>query len=154
MIKILGIKFYWKIVLLGISFGPILNIIEKYFFNDWEFAIWISLLVGLDTFTGMWKAFRKKELSSKGYGQVITKIIIYGIFLIVCHALQNFTIGKTNSGWFGWIDNIAFGTLMVREAISIFENLAIISPTVFPTKWIDKLKQIQDDKIDNAGKNI
>lgn len=151
MINILGIKFTWKMVLLGFTLAPFMTFIEKYLFSDWEFLGWVFLFVFLDTLTGVWKAIKRKDLNSKSFGGVVIKIIVFSIFLIVIHALKDFTVGGKSSGWFDWVDNAAYGTLMVREAISIFENLAIIAPNFFPVKWIDRLRGIENGKIDELA---
>jgi len=145
-----GVKFSWKLILLGLGFSPLLQFINKYIFSDWQFIIWVFLLVALDTFTGVWKAWKTKTISSKSFAQVISKLTVYGIFLIVLHALGNFTVNKISNTWFGWVDNIGFSTIMIREAISIFENLAIISPDVFPKKILTRLHAI-DDTIEGSN---
>lgn len=155
--KIIYTTFTLTNIFLGITLAPIIQIIEKYLYKDWSFLIWLFILIGIDTTTGIWKAYKKKEISSKSFGQVITKTIIYGIFLIVIHALQNYTINNVSNTIFDWVASIAMGTLIVREAISIFENLASIAPNMFPVEWIVKLKGIdlfnhvpeKKDEVDN-----
>lgn len=154
MFKLLGVQFYWKGILIGISLTPIFQYIKKYIFNDWEFLNWIFILIILDSFTGIWKAWKQKEVSSKGFAQVIKKIMIYCIFLIVVHILEFFTVKSKMNSVFGWIDNLAYSTLIVREAISIFENLAIIAPNIFPIKILEKLKYFNKDGKQKSNDNI
>jgi len=146
MLKILGIKFTWHNIILGISLSPIFTFIQKYLYNDWEFLIWLLILVTIDTMTGVWKSYKQKQISSKGFSQVITKITVYGIFLIVVHILQYFTIDNKTTEIFNWLDNVAFSTLLAREAISIFENLAMIEPRLIPKKILIRLKAFDDDE--------
>lgn len=147
MLNIFGIKFTWKMVLLGISLSPIFMFIQKYIYNDWEFLKWLFLLIALDTFTGVWKSYKAMEISSKGFSQVITKVTIYSIFLIVIHILQYFTVDKQINSLFGWLNDVAYSTLIIRESISIFENLAVIEPKLFPIKILEKLKAFENDKM-------
>lgn len=153
MIKLIGKMFSWKLVLLGSLFTPIFTYIQKYLFNDWEFLNWIFILIILDTFTGTWRAFNDKELSSRNFAQVIKKVIIYCVFLIVIHVLEFFTVKSEINAVFGWIDTLAYSTLIVREAISVFENLAAIAPNMFPIKILERLKKFNEDGTRKSNDN-
>lgn len=119
--------------------------IEKYLFDDWQFIMFLMILVALDTITGIWAAFLKNKISSKTFGKVITKLIVYGIALIVSHSLINYQISESKNELFGWIDSLVYAAIMVREAISVFENLGKISPGLIPSWILKKLKDFDDD---------
>ena len=111
------------------------QIIETYLFSDFEFLIWLFILICLDTLTGMIYSWREKTFSSFGFSKVIIKVILYAIALIVVNVLQNFKIGGVEIAVFDWIDYFLLTAMVLREAISIFENIARIEPALLP-KWI------------------
>lgn len=111
------------------------KIIETYLFSDYEFLIWLFILICLDTLTGMIYAWKEKTFSSFGFSKVIIKVLLYAIALIVVNVLQKFTIGGSHVPVFDWIDYFLLTAMILREAISIFENIARIEPTLLP-KWI------------------
>jgi phage-related holin len=122
------------LILTGISV-PILHFTDKYIFSDWEFAIFLFIMMMLDTFVGIWKHWIKKDISSEGFSHFFTKFIIYSITLILVHNMTNYTeVGETN-GFFGWIDNIIYALLMAREALSILESMVAINANLLP-KWV------------------
>jgi phage-related holin len=120
-------------------------IATKYLFQDVEFAIFLACLVALDTFTGVWKAFKLKKISSKGFGSVITKVLVYGIFAIVLHALEAFSDKEMVKIAFDWIGTFGYAAMMVREAISVIENLGAIQADLIPSWILKKLKDFDDD---------
>jgi phage-related holin len=122
-------------------FAPALSIIEKYLFSDWEFLIFLFILVGLDTVTGIWKHYKLKTISSSGFSGFFTKVIVYCVFLIVVHVMGNFTDNKIALAALDWVEQVAYGSLIVRESISIIENLGVIHPGLIPTAILKRLKQ-------------
>src|SRR5574343_1730459 len=56
---------------------------SEFVFNDFRFAAFLAILVMLDTVTGVWKAIKLKKVSSKGFGSVITKVLVYIIFVLL-----------------------------------------------------------------------
>lgn len=122
-------------------FAPAMNIIEKYIFSDWEFLIFLFILVALDTITGIWKHYKLQTISSSGFSGFFTKVIVYCLFLIVIHILGNFTDNKISLAALEWVEQVAYGALIVRESISIIENLGVIHPGLIPASVLKRLKQ-------------
>lgn len=126
---------------------PILTMIEKYIFNDWEFIRFLIVLIVIDTILGVWKSYIKKCISSKGWGQVIRKLIAYSSLLILTHVMAEFTISGVKNVLFGWFPQFAYSAIIVRECISIVENIGILNPNLLPARILEKLKEI-----DSKGK--
>lgn len=122
-------------------------IVEKYLFNDWQFLSALFVLVMLDTALGVWKNLKTKSLSSRGFAGFFEKMGLYASFLIVTHVLITFTVNGKEVGVFAWIDNVFYSAIMVREAISILENIGTIKPDLIPAWILAYLK-----KFDASGK--
>lgn len=120
---------------------PIFKIVEKYFFADWEFLKFLFVLVIGDTVLGFYKHFKHKTLSSKAWGKIINKLISYGSLLIVSHVLGSFTIKGETIHSFGWLHTLVFASLMVKEGISIIENIGAINENLVPKWLLKKLKE-------------
>ena len=87
--------------------------------------------------------WKNKSFSSFGFSAVIVKIILYCAALIVVNVLQNFTIAGQSVEVFGWLNYLVLTALVLREAISVIENIAKIDPRILP-KWIlSHLKAIE-----------
>lgn len=157
MLHTLGVKFPLKLILAGISLSGIMKFVEsftnKYIFTDWQFLIWLFILIFLDTFTGAWSAIVKKEFGNEGWFKVVKKIILYGICLIVTHDLTSFTVAGKSMLVFSWLDDAIYSTLIIREAISIFEHIAIIAPGIFPAWILERLKKIEFKQIPKRSGN-
>lgn len=126
--------------LLGWNITPFINFFEKYIYSDFDFLKFLFVICAVDTVIGIIKAFKTKTLSSRGFGMVFYKIIIYGSALIVSHVLVSFTVGLKANILFNWFDSAVFSTIIVKEAVSIFENIAIIDPDAFPKSVLRYLK--------------
>jgi phage-related holin len=127
--------------------ATLIQLVNTYIFSDWEYLRWIGVLVLVDTALGMGRAWKDGKFSSKGFAGIFPgKIIPYLGALILSNVLQKFTIGGEHPLVF---DDIAHGVLIamiIREAISIFEKIAIFAPGLLPTSVTEKLKAVQDDK--------
>lgn len=124
----------------GWNFAPIISFFEKYVYDDWTFLKFLFVICAVDTLLGILKALKQKNLSTKGFGMVLIKIIIYSSALITSHVLVSFTIHNNGTVLFTWFDNVIFAAIIVKEAASIFENIAIIDPGVFPKSILKYLK--------------
>ena len=131
-------------ILLSISVSFIIQIFEKYFFNDWQFLGFLVVLMSIDTITGFIKYWKLKQISSKGFSALFIKFLLYSSVLITGHVLTQFQINGNQNIIFSWIDDLIYSAIVVREAISIFENIAIINPELFP-QWILKRLKAFDE---------
>lgn len=128
------------IVLIALPISPVLEIFERYVFGDWEFVRWLVVLMILDTLLGFIKHWFRHDLSSKAWGMIFKKLIVYSAVLALSHVLANFAIAGTPVDSFIWFRYFACSALMVREAISIIENSEEIMPGFFPKSIIRRLK--------------
>jgi phage-related holin len=139
---ILSIEEYFIVVAFS---TPVAVLVNKYLFNDWEFASFLLTLVLIDTGLGIWGAIAKSDLSSKKFSGFFTKIILYFIFLCVIHIATNFTANGEKVSLLSWMDIFGYTALIVRESLSILEKLARIDSKLLPS-WIAKrLRDFDDD---------
>ena len=143
------------IALIALPLSPFLELFERYVFGDWEFVKWLIVLVCVDTVLGFVKHWLSKDISSKAYGMIGRKLIIYSCVLVpvsythlrahetvlvLSHVMGNFSIAGQVVDSFVWFRYFACTALMVREALSIIENVEEICPGFFPKAIINKLK--------------
>ena len=122
---------------------------EKYVFDDWDFLPFIVVIVVIDTITGVWKSWKRGDFSSYSFGGFMTKVILYALYLFVIHNLSNFSQKESVQSLFEWVEQLGYAAIIVREAISVIENIGAISPNLLP-KWI--LKRLRH--FDENGKFI
>ena len=128
------------IALIALPLSPLLELFERYVFGDWEFVKWLIVLVCVDTVLGFVKHWLSKDISSKAYGMIGRKLIIYSCVLILSHVMGNFSIAGQVVDSFVWFRYFTCTALMIREALSIIENVEEICPGFFPKAIINKLK--------------
>lgn len=133
-----------QVLALAIPLGIIGEIVSKYVFADWEFAIFLLVAMIVDTVVGLVKAWQEKSISRAGYTQVFIKTIIYFSILVISHVLTHFLINGRENGLFGWIDNVFYVALILREAISIIRNVAIIYPGLIPRSLLKRLEDFDE----------
>ena len=133
------------ITLLTVPVTPILGAIDKYIFGDWEFVKFLVVVMVLDTVLGLVKHIIRKDVSSKAWGMISRKVIIYAAVLVLAHVMCNFKIDGEVVESFIWFRNFACSALMVREAISIIENVEEICPGFFPAWVIKKLNGFNNE---------
>lgn len=124
----------------AIPLYPAVAIIEKYLFSDWEFLKYLIVFMTIDTLTSWWYHIREKSFSSKGFARLFTKIIIYSILLIIAHGFAAHTVSGEIIEPLKWFRTFICTALMVREGLSIIENLNKIMPGIIPpaiTKYLN-----------------
>ncbi len=136
----------FKLPILGaLIIAPAIDVFGKYVFADWEFLIFLSVLVLLDTVTGFVKAWVRGKVSSQGFTGVILKGFVYGVFVVIIHILQTFSDKPLVIAAFDWIGTLGYAAVIVREAISIIENLGAIKPGLIPSWILKRLKDFDED---------
>ena len=126
----------------------------QYVYQDWEFAKWIAILIGIDTILGVWKHLVHKDASSESFFSRFTKkIVIYVLLLMLSNIASNATIGGTVIGPMQWIGTYICVFMMVREIFSCVENIQAIYP-IFPTSFVKRLKDFNDRGEYISGKPI
>ena len=138
------------ITMIALPITPFIELFEKYVFGDWEFVKYLVVLVMIDTILGFSKHYIKHDISSKAYGMIAKKIVSYSIVMIVAHVVATFRVGGEQIESLVWFRYFACSALMVREAISIIENLEVISPGFIPKSIVRRLSEFDS----NTGKPI
>jgi toxin secretion/phage lysis holin len=132
------------IILFGCSLSWVPHIVDKYVFSDWGFLRFFVIIVALDTFTGIVKHWKAKTISSRGFGGIFIKMLVYVPLLVMTHILGHFPIDGMPNGFFDWFDDVAYSSLVVKESISIVENLGSIEPKLIPTWILKRLKEFDE----------
>lgn len=108
-----------------------------YLLGGYDNAIkWLLIVIALDYFTGMIKAFKNKSLSSEVGAKGIAKKV-YMLVLVALAVVIDEVIGKS-----GIIRNLVIYYIIANEGLSILENGTELG---FPTPKIlkDSLEQIK-----------
>lgn len=145
-----------SIPMIAVTSIPLTMVTEglQYVYQDWEFAKWIAILIGIDTVLGVWKHFVHKDASSESFFSRFTKkIVIYVLLLVLSNIASNATIGGTVIGPMQWIGTYICVFMMVREIFSCVENIQAIYP-IFPTSFVKRLKDFNDRGEYISGKPI
>jgi phage-related holin len=117
------------------------QLFEQYVFADWQFLTFLGVLVCIDTLLGLIKSYKTGSLSLRFFGLVAGKVLIYACFLVLAHIVSHYTIEGVKNEFFGWFNNFAYSAIIVRESISVLENMGAIRPGLIPDWILKKLKQ-------------
>jgi len=96
----------------GLAFAWVFN-------TDTEILKTVYVLIGIDTFLGIWCAIRLRRLSSIGFYRVAIKCLIYFIMIIVSRLVDKHAPVQFAAPI---MDSFLVGT----EAFSILENISIL----------------------------
>lgn len=140
----------------AVAFGWAAAFVRKYVFSDVEFAVFLMVLISLDTVTGVIAAKKTGTFSSKRLGRVVWKAGGYVVVLSAIHVATHYTVmGKKNdflSGVMLHADAIMYAFVVFRELISIDENCSkAFGVGVFPPLIRQKIDDFFKGK--NNGAN-
>lgn len=122
----------------------VVNIL-KYIYQDWEFAKWIAIAIIVDTILGIAKHWIHQDISSEAFwAKFAKKIFVYMMLLITSNVLSNYTVNGHVVGATQWIGEYLCVVMLIREAISIFENVNAIIPMV-PAWLLKRLKDFNEN---------
>ena len=93
----------------------------------------LAILIGIDLFTGIWKAFKFKRFRSRRISRTVGKTITYSIVLYIAHNLD-MQMGAV----FFWMPFSCLSVFYATEAWSIIENLGEIG--YLDLKYVKYLK--------------
>lgn len=120
--------------LVSVPFSWLVELFERYIFADWEFLRFLIVFMTLDTVVSWWFHIKQRSFSSKGFSMLFVKIIIYAVLLIIAHGFASYTIGGEPVEPLKWFRSFICTALLIREAISIVENLNKIMPGIIPRR--------------------
>jgi len=130
----------------------ILSFLGAFFLDIRSTLIAIGFLILVDTFTGVWAAWKSgakkegnfwggwKHVTSRKAGRIVAKMILYPLAVIVAKVGEDFFMEAIP-----WID-VTAGILAVVEIKSVFENIGEILGF---NLWQRIKEKIWPDKIDN-----
>ena len=122
--------------------------LERYVFGDCHWVIYLAVLVVLDTLLGFVKHWITHTVSSRGWGDVGIKLLLYSTVLILGHVLGHVeTAAGSGTNSLAWFKTFSCIFLMVREAISIVENIEEIKPGFFPAWLVRRLYVIKGREV-------
>jgi toxin secretion/phage lysis holin subfamily len=131
------------ISIVSLPLSVVVNV-SQFLYQDWEFAVWISVAVIIDTILSVWKHLLHKDASSEAFWSKFSKkIIIYILLLILSNILANFKVNGSVVGATHWVGTYICVFMMVRECFSCVENIQAIYP-IFPTSFVRRLKDFND----------
>lgn len=133
----------WKFAVVGSTIiTGFQAIVNHYILNHSEWIQAIMMAVACDTITGVWKSLENRKFSSYRLGAVFTKIILYALLIRVFMDVEQIpsVIAKAFA-------QMGYGTILVRETLSLVENVEAIRPGTFPKWFVKRL-----DDFDNTGK--
>ena len=129
---------------LAIPFSVIAEVLERYVLGDCHWVLYLAVLMALDTILGFTKHWLSNTVSSKGWGDVGIKLLLYTTVLILGHVLGSVELAAgTGTEHLTWFKTFSCVFLMIREAISIVENIEEIKPGFFPKWFVKRLYIIQ-----------
>jgi len=132
--------------ILALPISCIADILERYVLGDCHWVLYLAVLMALDTFLGFTKHWLTHTVSSKGWGDVGIKLLLYSTVLILGHVLANVEMAAgTGTAHLTWFKTFACVFLIVRETLSIVENIEEIKPGFWP-KWLVKRLNIIQGK--------
>lgn len=121
----------------------VMQFFETYVFADWQFLTFFLVLLTIDMVLTFYKAFASKSINVKLLGIIFQKILMYVCFLVLVHIVSHYTINGEKNNYFGWLNSVAYSAVVVRESISILENIGSIRPELVP-QWMVKLLKHYD----------
>ena len=133
-------KRFHTVFIIALPVNAVLNFCSVYIFSDWEFVRYLVVAMVLDTALGFIIHWRNRDLSSKAYGMIAKKLITYSAALILANVVTNFKVYGQPVDALTWFGHFVCVMLMVRETLSIIENIEDICPGFFPKSIITRLK--------------
>ena len=138
-------KQFRMIALTAVPVSGFFEILQKYLIGDVEFIKYIVVLVGLDTILGFIKHLMHKDANSKDFfNEFAKKIFIYLALIILATVLYNVTANGSHVVPIEWISTFIYSMMIIREAVSIVENIQAIYP-IFPAAIVKRLKDFRDN---------
>lgn len=128
---------------LGVAYDWLRHRWELDHIISWNLFTGVVVLLMIDTVLGMWKHWNLKTFSSSGFGKLLGKVVIYWAFFKMADIVARVQM-------LGWTGDFMVSALLIRESISITENMAILRPELIPSWILKRLKDFDEDgKIDN-----
>jgi phage-related holin len=128
--------------LVGGALAPLLDLLNRYVFSDWEFFISLCVVIGVDTVLGFWRALRDRRLSSRGFAHIFKKVGFYFLFLAATQAVAGHKVQGAQNDLLRWVDGVCYSIILVREFLSILEHSAAIGIFSAPHWLLQRLHKL------------
>ena len=128
---------------LGLLLSPAIHFIETYLYSDWQFLKFLLIVIAIDTCLGVWLSFKNHNVSSGKFSRLFNKLVLYLVFMVLTHILCHYTVEGAQNNLFGWFSSLAYSGIMVRESLSIVENLSALYPGLLPDWIMERLKNYE-----------
>lgn len=130
--------------------GPLITAIGVFLTPIIPLLILVGCFIGLDTVTGIFKAIKLKEvITSRKFGQVIIKMLIYQLVILTMYGLDILILGTFFKPFFPETEYIftklVTFVLIASEVKSIDENFKVIFNFSFIELFRNLLKEIRND---------
>jgi len=136
---------WWQLLVAGWILAPVVDVVERYVWNDWEFAATLAVLVCVDTICGLVRAWQSRTVNSKRFNGVVVKVIAYGAALVVVHTLSRNTVRGEPSSILAelvpLLDAVVYGAIVFREVLSIHEHLSAMGFPLLPQWLLNRMKK-------------
>lgn len=129
----------------------LLGFFETYIFNDWNVIIGLMILVTMDTFTGIYAAWRTSTSGVYSFKlrSIFEKLFYYFIGFVVIHVLTNTQVdGEPNPAFiqiFPYFKGLMYFLMLAAEALSIDENASIVGYGFLPKWFRKKYNQVKEE---------
>ncbi len=144
-------KYYFSFII-AFPVSYIADFVERYVFGDCHWVIYLAVLVVLDTILGFTKHWLSNTVSSRGWGDVGVKLLLYSSVLILGHVLGHVEVAaESGTSQLSWFKTFSCIFLIVREALSIVENIEEIKPGFFPAWLVKRLYVIRGKEYDEGN---
>lgn len=119
------------------SFLSFLGCSYTWIFDNPNILIAVYILIIFDTITGLFKAIKRKEVSSSSFFRVLIKCLVYFVLIITGRLVDK--IVPVN-----FASSIIESFLVVTEALSVIENLNHLGFPV-PIQLVNILKHFSEN---------
>jgi hypothetical protein len=129
---------------LALATSPVMFVIEKYIFRDWEFLRWVIILICLDLIWALRVAWKKRNISLRGFEKSGEKLAQYATLLILGHVLLHVKSANEPITVLSYFTLIIHTYIVSREILSILEKQILINPKYVPNWLLQRLKTFNE----------
>lgn len=116
------------------------GVVQRYLYSDWEFLIWLLVMVSLNIVLHTWALLKANKLSRIVLDEPLRKVLLYMSVLIACNVMSRYTIHGEPNNSFSWLPQVVYLAIMGAELIEFLSNLQGVSKR----QWVRELtKNIQ-----------
>lgn len=138
-----------NLLFIGSALSFLVQFINKFIWSDWQFACSLVVLIAIDTLTGTWVAIKNGVFNSKSMSSTVQKVAYYSVTLIVIHTISNITTHGVPNPILAFIvpylDATMYAYIVLREVVSIAENIGKLGFNIFPVWIMKRLKDFNEE---------